>query len=375
LKGNAVRTTIALHLGLAALLTLAGPPRLAAQGGAGEKPNGGKKRLLLITESKGFVHDVVRRKVTLAEGLDPENLPKIQGLELKLDKKKIVGAYHGRIDTPAGIEFSEGKKFVAKVEWALVEKTFKELAAKNDFDVVCSQDSRTEITAENLKNFDAVWFYTTGKLPLSDTQKDALLAFVRSGKGFGGCHSATDTLYEWKEYGELIGAYFDKHPWHTKVKVIVEDKSHPACSHLGDSFTITDEIYQFKGPYSRDKLKVLMTLEPQWAAAEREKEQKSIEDAKKALPEQLKKLEEAGKLDEAKKLKQKVEGRKPDIHRTDNDFAIAWTNQYGKGRVFYTSLGHREEVWRDPRYQEHVLGGLRYLFYMPHAVKASDVVK
>jgi type 1 glutamine amidotransferase len=321
-----VRIATPLPLGLVGLalaaLALAAAPRLSAQT-AGEKPINGKKRLLLITESKGFVHDVVRRKVTLAKDLDADNLPKITGLELKVDKGKVVGNYFGRIDTPNGVEFSDGDKAVAKVEWCLVEKTFKELGEKNDFDVVCSQDSRTEITPENLKNFDAVWFYTTGELPLSETQKDALLAFVRSGKGFGGSHSATDTFYKWKDYGELIGAYFDGHPWHTKVNVIVEDKMHGATKHLGDSFVITDEIYEFKGPYDRSKLHVLLRLD--------------LKDLK------------AGK-------------------RKDADNALAWTNEYGKGHVFYTALGHREEVWRDPRYLQHVLGGLRYMFFQDDAV-------
>ena len=49
--------------------------------------------------------------------------------------------------------------------------------------------------------------------------------------------------------------------------------------------------------------------------------------------------------------------------RADGDNALAWTNEYGKGRVFYTALGHRDEVWQDPRYQQHVIGGLRYLFF------------
>jgi type 1 glutamine amidotransferase len=341
-KDTPVRSATAIHLALAAVLALVGANRLSAQPGAtaaGDKQPPGKKRLLLITESKGFVHDVVRRKVTLAADLDPMNLPKIQGLELKVVKEKkkgeevdkIVAQYSGRIETPAGIEFSEGKKFVAKVEWCLVEKTFKELGAKHDFDVVCSQDSRTEITPENLKNFDAAWFYTTGELPLSDTQKDALLSFVRSGKGFGGSHSATDTFYKWKDYGELIGAYFDGHPWHTKVNVIVEDKTHPATKHLGDSFVITDEIYEFKGPYDRTKLHVLLKLD--------------LKDLK------------AGK-------------------RKDGDNALAWTNEYGKGRVFYTALGHRPEVWSDPRYVEHVLGGLQYMFSQPRtAVKLIDPKK
>ena len=98
MKGTAV-LPIALHVALAAV---ADPGRKPAVWTAQERrpatnraPLGGKKRLLLITESKGFIHDVVQRKVTLAEGLDPEHLPKIKGLELTLDpknKKKIIGA-------------------------------------------------------------------------------------------------------------------------------------------------------------------------------------------------------------------------------------------------------------------------------------------
>src|SRR5207245_10386218 len=138
----------------------------------------------------------------------------------------------------------------------------------NGFDAVCTQDSRKAITAENLKDFDAVFFYTSGSLPLSDTQKADLIAFVKNGKGFAGAHSATDTFYDWPEYGRLIGGYFDLHPWHKKVKVVVEDTKHPATRHLGDTFEITDEIYQFKTPYSRENLRVLMRLD---FAVDREK--------------------------------------------------------------------------------------------------------
>jgi type 1 glutamine amidotransferase len=272
-----------------------------------------KKKLLVITESKGFVHDVVRR------GKD------------------------GSL--------------------ALAEKTFQDLAARAGFEVVLSQDSRKDITAENLKNFDAVWFYTTGELPLSETQKADLLAFVRGGKGFGGNHSATDTFYKWSQYGDLIGAYFDGHPWHQKIKVIVEDTNHPATRHLGDSFEITDEIYQFRTPYARDKLKVLMKLDPEFGAVSREKEAARIAAEKDALLKKAAQLEDAGQVAEAKKVRADAERRRPGIRRTDNDWALAWTREYGKGRVFYTALGHRDDVWRDPRFHEHVLGGLRYLFF------------
>jgi type 1 glutamine amidotransferase len=235
-------------------------------------PEPKKKRLLVITESKGFVHDVVRR----------------------------------------------GKKG----ELALVEKTLQEMAEKSgSFEAVCSQDSRKDITAENLKSFDAVFFYTTGELPLSDTQKADLIGFVKNGGGFSGSHSATDTFYKWPEYGNLIGAYFDGHPWHKKVKVVVEDRSHPATKHLGESFEITDEIYQFKGPYSRERLRILMKLDPELAGGKRK----------------------------------------------DRDNALAWAHEYGKGRVFYTALGHRPEVWKDERFQKHLLGGLRYVLKLEDA--------
>ncbi len=277
-----------------------------------------KKKLLLITESKGFRHDCVKR----------------------------------------------GKNG----ELCLVEKTFTELSEKSGlFDVVCSQDSRKEITAENLRNFDAAWFYTTGELPLSEVQKSDFLAFVRGGKGFGGSHSATDTFYGWKEFGEMIGGYFDLHPWHAKVPVVVEDAAHPATRHFPASFIWHDEIYQFKAPYSRDKLRVLMRLEPKWAAEQREKEMERIARDNAADLKKVEELEAAGKQDEAKKLRARIKNRQPQIHRTDADFALAWIRDYGKGRVFYTALGHRDEVWRNPDFHQHVIGALRYLFRLSDA--------
>jgi hypothetical protein len=108
--------------------------------------------------------------------------------------------------------------------WPCRKRYLTEIGEKSgSFEVVCSQDSRKMITKENLDTFNAVFFYTTGSLPLSATQKADLLDFVRKGGGFGGTHSASDTFYDWPEYGKLIGGYFDGHPWHQKIKVVVED--------------------------------------------------------------------------------------------------------------------------------------------------------
>jgi type 1 glutamine amidotransferase len=283
---------------------------LAALAPAQEKKP--KKRVLVITESRGFVHDVVRR----------------------------------------------GKNG----ELCLVERTLIDLGKKSgDFEVVCSQNSRQAITKENLKDFDAVFFYTSGTLPLSDTQKADLISFVKSGKGFAGSHSATDTFYDWPEYGKLIGGYFNGHPWHQKVRVVVEDTKHPATKHLGESFEITDEIYQFRAPYDRKRLRVLMRLA-------RSVDRTRISLNGKALGEKdrleltVKDGKPAARLNGGDPVEVKAfsfEG--PRGARKDGDNALAWVQEYGKGKVFYTALGHRSEVWKDERFQKHVLGGLRYV--------------
>lgn len=190
--------------------------------------------------------------------------------------------------------------------------------ASGTFDVTVTEDAST-ISEAGLRGYDAVFFYTTGELPMNDGQKRALLEFVSAGKGFAGAHSATDTFYEWPEYGELIGGYFDGHPWHEEVTVRVEDPQHPSTAHLPASFAITDEIYQFRN-WSRDRVQVLLTLDPS-----------------------------------------SVDLSAPGVNRTDRDFALAWTRRHGQGRVFYTALGHRAEVWRDERFRRHLLGGLMWV--------------
>lgn len=195
------------------------------------------------------------------------------------------------------------------------ETILKQLGEKVGFELTATKDS-AQINAANLENFDAVVFYTTGELPFSDEQKTALLNFVKSGKGFVGIHNATDTCYKWTEYGDLIGAYFDGHPWTQEVTIKVEDTQHPSTRHLGQSFQIWDEIYQYKD-WSRDKVHVLLSLD-----------------------------------------NSSVDLKKPGVKRTDKDFAIAWTKDYGKGRVFFTGLGHDEHTWRDPRYQQHLANGI-----------------
>jgi hypothetical protein len=171
---------------------------------------------------------------------------------------------------------------------------------------------KLEYNARNLNNFDAVLFFTGGELEMDPQQKADFLSFIHDdGKGFVGVHSATITFTSWPEYGEMIGGYFDEHPWGTfDAPIVVEDPSFPGMQQWPRSFVLRDEIYQLKD-YSRDKVRVLMRLDP-------------------------------GKLD----LKNK------NVHRTDGDFAVTWAKTYGKGRVYYSSLGHVPENWDDPRVQK-----------------------
>ena len=112
------------------------------------------------------------------------------------------------------------------------------------FEVVNTEDVSL-LNAGYLRDFDAVYFFTSGELPLSDKQKTDLVDFVRQGKGFGGSHSATDTLYTWPEYGDMIGGYFDGHPWTQEASVDVEDPGNVMVKHMSPSFRALEESINF----------------------------------------------------------------------------------------------------------------------------------
>jgi type 1 glutamine amidotransferase len=197
----------------------------------------------------------------------------------------------------------------------LSHKVIRELAPKSGFEVTITENA-ADVNRANLDGYDAVMFYTTGELPMTDDDKKALLEFVRKGKGFIGIHSATDTYYQWPEYGELIGAWFDGHPWSQEVNIIVEDTKHPTTAHLGKAFRLLEEVYQYRN-WSRAKTHVLLSLDND-----------SVDVSK-------------GK-------------------REDKDNAMAWCHAYGKGRVFFTGLGHYDECWNDERFHKHLVNGIRW---------------
>jgi type 1 glutamine amidotransferase len=235
-----------------------------------------RKRLLVIGEEKGYRHEAVPHAMATIERLGRET-----GL------------------------------------WDTVMRTDTEPLTKK----------KLEYNAKNLNDFDAVLFYTGGTLEMDDQQKADLLSFVHDdGKGFIGVHSATITFTKWPEYGEMIGGYYDEHPWNTfMAPVIVEDPKFPGMQHWPEAFSLNDEIYQMKN-FSRENTRVLMRLD-------------------------------ASRLDLAN----------PRVHRKDNDFAVTWAKMYGKGRVFYTTLGHVEANWDKPEMQKMFIDAIRWALRLVEA--------
>ena len=179
---------------------------------------------------------------------------------------------------------------------------------------------KLEYNAKNLNDFDAVLFYTGGTLEMDQQKKADFLSFVHDdGKGFIGIHSAAITFTDWPEYGVMIGGYYDEHPWGTfHAPVIVEDPAFPGMREWPPSFVINDEIYQIRN-FSRDNVRVLMRLDVR-----------------------------------------KIDLANPRVHRKDRDFAVTWAKMYGKGRVYYSTLGHPAENWDRPELQTMYVEAIKW---------------
>ena len=228
-----------------------------------------KKRLLVIGEEKGFRHEAISHAMVTIERLGRE-----------------TGS------------------------WDTYIRTDTEPITKK----------KLEYNAKNLNDFDAVLFYTGGTLEMDEQQKADFLSFIHDdGKGFIGVHSASITFTKWPEFGEMLGGYFDEHPWGTfDAPILVEDPAFPGMSQWPKAFVLKDEIYQVKD-FSRDKVRVLMRLDPN-----------------------------------------KLDLNNSRVHRKDHDFAVTWAKTYGKGRGYYSTLGHVEQNWDDPRLQKMYVEAIKW---------------
>ena len=193
----------------------------------------------------------------------------------------------------------------------------------DDFDAICFLNTTKEVFSPDKKQFKKMNAAEKKKaLELEKRLKKSLMNYIKGGKGFIGIHAATDTFYEWPEYGEMIGGYFDGHPWRagTQVSIKVEDgeEEHPCCAHLdGENLNFKEEIYQFKAPYDPKKLHILLRLDP---------EQTDISIGK----------------------------------RKDEDYGVSWKKNHGNGRVFYSSLGHNDHIYDNAKVLQHFLSGMQW---------------
>jgi hypothetical protein len=167
-----------------------------------------------------------------------------------------------------------------------------------------------KMTMAKLNEVDAVIFAnTTGDLAIPD--KDGFIKWVEAGHALIGMHSCSDTFHGYRPFIDLLGGEFLTHGAQVQVDAYNQDPAHPATRHLGPIYTVFDEIYEFKS-FERAKVHGLLTLDksPQTLAP--------------------------------------------------GDFPVAWSKDVGRGKMFYTSLGHREDVWTSALYQQHILGGIQW---------------
>ena len=240
---------------------------------------------------------------------------------------------------------------------APAEKAVVDWGKSSGFDVTTlkgyEQDSRSidlsVLTPEHLGQFDGLMLMTNGNLPLTELQKESILDFVRGGKALVGVHCATLTLYDDPRFGEVLGGYYLRSIIPTnqiaqgRIGILkIEDQNHPATRMLGPSWPINEEFYEFGHevwdpgrptenisavgrlhilmPFSRDRVHVLVSLDTE-------------------------RTDLSG-------LAGIVKG---------GDYPQAWTRSFGRGRSFYTALGHRDDVWsNDLLFRAHVVGGIQW---------------
>ena len=150
--------------------------------------------------------------------------------------------------------------------------------------------------------------------------RQSLLDFVRGGGGLMAIHYAIGANKQWPEFAALLGASYDGHPWNEEVAIKLDEPDHPIVKAFAEGpFRLAEEIFQFKAPYSRDHVRVLLSLD--------------VEHSNMTVPW---------------------------IRRQDNDFALAWVRPEGQGRVFYSAIGHRTEHYWNPQILRFYLAGLQF---------------
>jgi len=176
--------------------------------------------------------------------------------------------------------------------------------------------------ARNLNYFDAVFLYISGEGDWTDQQKRDFVSFVKDdGKGVVGAHTGNAAFYQWPEFGEMMGGYFDNHPWGVwEGNVVVEAPDFPAMHHFPLTFKATEEFYVLRDkPYSRDKVRVLAHVDTSG-----------------------------------------LDLKRPEYHRKDADMPVALARMYGQGRTFWSTFGHTSDTWDNPDIQKMYLEAIKW---------------
>lgn len=185
----------------------------------------------------------------------------------------------------------------------------QKLGQENGFEVQATEDAMI-FTNDSLTKFRAIIFLSTSGDVLNTDQEKALQTFIRAGKGFAGIHGASTTEYDWPWYGQLVGAYFNKHPAVQPATLNVVEKNHPATQHLPEIWQRTDEWYNFKDIQSN--IQVLITVdETSYTGGTNGK-----------------------------------------------NHPFAWYQEFDGGRSFYTAGGHADKHYQEPAFLQHILGGI-----------------
>jgi type 1 glutamine amidotransferase len=215
---------------------------------------------------------------------------------------------------------------------------------RTDSHIIYNQALKTDGTpasgGPSLSNVDGIFFLGHREIEFNARQKEELLAFVRSGKGFVAAHTGLTAFESWPEFGEMVGAQYGGHLYTGPGQVINERPDHPIVKHWSNIFIYDDEFYRPKG-LMRDKVDVLLRFSPSNAPA-------------------------AAKLP------------------IDGDFPLVWTKTYGEGRVVYSSFSHAPEAWDIRNLQLMMFEAIRWSLgltdapVVPHPITAvpppTDVV-
>ncbi len=245
--------------------------------------------------------------------------PEVQKIQQAMPDKPIVHSVKPR--TMLVFSLCNGFKHSSIPYWT---KALDVMGEKTGAFKVVHSDDMSVFTPESLKRFDVICFNNTTGLVPNDEQQQAIMNFIKSGKGIVGIHAATDNFNEWPAGMEMMGGVFKGHPWvgSGTWAIKIDDPDHPLVkSFEGQGFKIKDEIYRTAPPlYSRDKQRVLMSL------------------------------------DMSDPTTRNAEGVEPD----DMDTGISWIKPVGSGRLFYCSLGHDNAVTWNPAVLAHYLAGIQY---------------